>query len=460
VIGVDPERMVVHVLGRVADPSPVRAPVLGDHHPGVQAVDSIRILRIGDDLVVVLRARGHVVVHLLPGGAGVGAAEEPAGLLGGLDDRVDGVRPLGRDRQPDATHVGLGQTALQLLPGVAAVGALVDAGARAAVDQRPDVTPPLVGRRVQDGGVAGVHDHVHDAGVLVDLQDQLPGLASVVGPVEPAVAPGTPEGAHGGHVDDIPVGRMYQDLADVHRLLQADVLPVLAAVSGAVDSVAVGDAALAVVLARADPDDVGIGRIDGDAADGIAALVVEDRLPRDARVVGLPDIPRADRDVPVVGIARVDGDVADASRHQCRADAAEFQAGKGPRLPGSLVILVIRGGDRRDQDNEQACEQERLREARHEVPFGRETPRTARMQSITGDSAWGDRRAPGRGPANQCSGCYASPSTGIGPALRSRIPDGPRSRADEPTDRCRSATTCLPVGTPDPWYGGEYVPGS
>ena len=50
--------------------------------------------------------------------------------------------------------------------------------------------------------------------------------------------------------------RMDDDLADLERLLQAHVLPGLAAVGGLVDAVAVGDGVARVVLAGADPDDV------------------------------------------------------------------------------------------------------------------------------------------------------------------------------------------------------------
>ena len=57
--------------------------------------------------------------------------------------------------------------------------------------------------------------------------------------------------------------------------LEADVLPALAAVIGAVDAVTVADAALAIVLPCTDPDDIRILRIDGDTADGIGSFAVE-----------------------------------------------------------------------------------------------------------------------------------------------------------------------------------------
>ena len=67
---------------------------------------------------------------------------------------------------------------------------------------------------------------------------------------------------------------------------------------GLVDAVAVADAALAVVLAGADPDDVRVLRIERDAADRVRAFAVEDRRPGGAGVGGLPDAARGHRDVP------------------------------------------------------------------------------------------------------------------------------------------------------------------
>src|SRR5262249_12278941 len=156
-----------------------------------------------------------------------------------------------------------------LLPVGAAVGGLVQRTFGTAIDQGPDVAAALVGGGDQDVGVARVHDHVGDAGVLADVEDLLPELCAVGGLVEPAGAAGGPEGLLGGDVDDVGVARVDDDLADVLGGGQADVAPGLAAVVGAVDAVAVADAALAVVLAGADPDDLGVPRVEGDGADGV-----------------------------------------------------------------------------------------------------------------------------------------------------------------------------------------------
>src|SRR5205807_1957646 len=82
-------------------------------------------------------------------------------------------------------------------------------------------------------------------------------------------------------------------------LLLPDVLPGLAGVGRFVDAVAGLDVAADVRLAGADVDHVGVGRGDGQRADGLGRLVVEDGLPADAAVAGFPDA--AGRDGGVVG---------------------------------------------------------------------------------------------------------------------------------------------------------------
>ena len=338
---IDPQRVVVDVLEAAPDGPEILTAVLGHAHDGIEAVDAVRVVGIDDDLLIVLRAGREIVVHLLPVGARVGAAEKPALVVNGLDDRVNGIGTFGRDRQADTSHVRARQSCRQFFPRHSAVPALVDARAGSAVDQRPDVASALVGCGVQHVGVTGIHDDIDHAGVLVDLEHPVPGLATVDALVQTAVPARSPQWPHGRHEDDLPVLGMDDDLTDVQRPFQTDVLPALASVHRLVDPVAVGDATLAVVLATADPDDVGIGRIDGETADGIAALVVEDRLPGCAGVVRFPHPTGAGRDVPVIRVTRIDGDIAHATRHQRRADGTKFQTGERIGTPRGVVVLVL-----------------------------------------------------------------------------------------------------------------------
>src|SRR5262249_10541204 len=147
----------------------------------------------------------------------------------------DDVRVARGDGERDAAQLLLGQAGLELLPGLAAVGGLVDAALGAAVDERPDVPPALVGGVEQDVRVARGEDDVGHAGGRAGGDDLLPGLAAVGGLVEAAVPAGGPERALGGDVDDVGVARVDEDAADVLGALQADVAPGLAAVVGAVE---------------------------------------------------------------------------------------------------------------------------------------------------------------------------------------------------------------------------------
>src|SRR5262249_62369334 len=131
--------------------------------------------------------------------------------------------------------------------------------------------------------------------------------------------------------------------ADVLRVLQADVAPGLATVVGAVDAVAVGDAALAVVLAGADPDDERVLRVEGDGADGVGALVVEDGGPGGAGVGDLPDAARGGGDVVVAGDFRVDGEGAEAGGGDRGAGAGRLQAAEREGGARPAAVLLRRG---------------------------------------------------------------------------------------------------------------------
>src|SRR5262249_2059778 len=143
---------------------------------------------------------------------------------------------------------------------LAAVGGFVEGAFRAAVDHRPDVAAALIRRGDDHVRIARIENDVCDAGVFAHVEDLVPGFATVRGIVGAAVAAGGPGGALRRHVDHVGVPRVDDDLANVLRLFEADVLPGFAAIVGAVDAVAIADAALAVVLAGADPDDARVLR--------------------------------------------------------------------------------------------------------------------------------------------------------------------------------------------------------
>src|SRR5262249_3808209 len=108
-------------------------------------------------------------------------------------------------------------------------------------------------------GIAGTDPHVDDAGPLIDGQDVFPRLSAVGGLVEAALPAWPVEPAQGPDVDDVRIGRMDGDAADLVTLLEAHVLPGLAAINRLVDAIAVGHRVARVVLTCADPDDVLVG---------------------------------------------------------------------------------------------------------------------------------------------------------------------------------------------------------
>ena len=139
-----------------------------------------------------------------------------------------------------------------------------------------------------------------DPGVFGDIENSLPTVPSIGGPVQAPISPGRPEWSLCGDEHGFRVAGIDPDLADVPRVLEPHIFPGLAAVDGFVNAIAVGHAALRIVLTCPDPHDVGIIRIELDDTDRIRSLAIENRCPGDAIVVGLPEITRGGGDeVPV-----------------------------------------------------------------------------------------------------------------------------------------------------------------
>jgi hypothetical protein len=100
--------------------------------------------------------------------------------------------------------------------------------------------------------------------------------------VQTPIASRIPERPLYGHVDDIRVPGIDQNLGDVLGTLQPDLGEAGAAIDRLVQSVAISHAALAVILARAHPDDQVVPGIDHHAADRVRPVAVKDRRPRGA----------------------------------------------------------------------------------------------------------------------------------------------------------------------------------
>jgi hypothetical protein len=115
--------------------------------------------------------------------------------------------------------------------------------------------------------VIRIDDKFVRAGLVVAEQDLVPGCAAVFRPVHAAVGIRRRMVAERGDVDEIGIGRVHTNLGDDLRVGEADVRPGLAGVGRLVGAAALNDVAADVRLARADVDDVGIGRGNGDRTD-------------------------------------------------------------------------------------------------------------------------------------------------------------------------------------------------
>jgi hypothetical protein len=189
--------------------------------------------------------------------------------------------------------------------------------------------PSLVGRGIKYIRIPRIDLDVGDPGVLVDAKRLRPVLAGIGGLVEAPLATGRPERPLGRHIDHVAVPWVDHDLADVLGGLEPHPLPGPAAVEALVDTVPPADMPATDVLTGADPDDIGIRRIDGHRTDRIGGLVVEDRSPGDTGVFGFPDAPGAHRQIPGAAVPGADRDVGDPTTHQGRTDATQRETADG-----------------------------------------------------------------------------------------------------------------------------------
>jgi len=153
-------------------------------HHGCHHVDGVRVVGIDHDpAVVVVTLADGAVGGLVPRlTAVVGAEDDVADGINGprlarldftppvvernawsivvLDDRIEDVGITGIYRQTDLADQSGGQVVRQPGPRGPAVDRFVDAAARAGAREPPGPANPLVGRRVQNVGVARVHEDV------------------------------------------------------------------------------------------------------------------------------------------------------------------------------------------------------------------------------------------------------------------------------------------------------------
>ncbi len=374
------------------------AGVLGPLHVGVDHPHGVGVTRIDVDLRVVRRSTAAFARHALPGHAVVvglvkaatigfgrriqrrlrrrcrsgdrrlGASgprcpgralstcrvtttsTAPAAASGGrkdlgIDERVDASRLLRVGRERDAAHFARRQALGQFVPGPAAVGGLEHATIRSAANHLADMTHALVRAGEQGVGISRIKREVGEPRRVVHVERTGPCGPTVRGLVDAALAPRREQRSLCCDPDDVGVGGIHQNLADVLGGREARTRPRLTGVGRLVEAIAKVGGTLAGVFARAQPHHIGILRVHHHAAHVVRRVVIEDRLKRDAPVDRFPQPTKRGGDVPDAGILRVDLNILNAAGDHVRGQTAERERAEG--IGGQARRLCLTGAGRR-----------------------------------------------------------------------------------------------------------------
>ena len=316
IVRVDPDALVVVAARRAAHGAPRQPAVHGPPHHGRGAVDDVRVFGVDGDGREIAAAdageRAHVLRQsrrcarstngLEPVGATVSGLVETNRALSWCDHGVEDVRIARGDR-----HVGLldrRQALRQLVPGGAAVNGLEDAhagvGEALTFDEALLLRPQHGIQRVR---ILRVHQDLVGAGVFVLVEHLLERAAAVGGAEHATLGVGTIRVAERSHEHAVGIDRVHRDRCNHLRVAQPEMQPRLALVRGLVEAVANCQVGADDAGARADVDDLGIRRRDGNGANRPGALAIEQRHPVGAVVGGAPDAAVVEAGVEGVGLA-------------------------------------------------------------------------------------------------------------------------------------------------------------
>ena len=345
--------MIIITPGRAFERNPVLAAVHRLHRDRGRHDQNIRISRINDRIWQITptdsRSGTSVVGDLGPRLARVVAAVDAHGgrWSVGCYRRVQPLRVARRDRQVHLID-GRGKTVGERLPRLAAVGGFE----KTTTASRPRRVLPrtlalLPEVRVDDLRIIRVDVDVVAAGVLVALENGLERLSAVEAAVDAAFPARSIRVAEDGDEDPERIDRIDGDHRDLLRVVQAEVRPRFAGIVGLVHAVTDGEVGARESLAAAYIYGIGIRGGDGDRADRLRGLVIEDWLPGASRVGGFPDAAVHLRHVEGVRLIGDTGSGARASAAQW-SDPAPVQRGRGSRY---LLACEVRG----DCEKNEAC---------------------------------------------------------------------------------------------------------
>ena len=238
-------------------------------------------------MTVIILARSHLkaIVEKFPGFAGVIGAKNPAPT----DRRPNAVSIYRRDAKPYLAHIGLGKAVDEVCPVVPAIGRFVNAAARTEFIDIPWHTVHLPHRSVDDFGIIGIGSKVGCASLVVYEKNLLPSLAPVLGTENAALFVRSVRVADRGDINQIRVLGIDQDLADLTRIAQADVLPSFARIGRFVDTIAVRNVRAQARFTHSNVNYVRVGFGNRDRTNGTGGeVMIRDVRPSDPGIGCFP----------------------------------------------------------------------------------------------------------------------------------------------------------------------------
>ncbi len=199
-------------------------------------------------------------------------------LVALLHADIHDVRVFSVNGNANAPDLARRQTFGQFGPGVSAIGGFVQTTARPVAMKAKGRTSSLIGRRVENARIRGIHRHIHHAGIFIDIQNAVPGFAAVGCFVEPAFFVCAPEAPHRCHVNGVRIRWVRDNPADVMRIVQTHVRPGFTAIGRFINSVAPRGALAIGALARANPHEFRMCLMQRNIADGVRRFVFKNRL--------------------------------------------------------------------------------------------------------------------------------------------------------------------------------------
>src|SRR5579871_1424138 len=327
---IDPDGVIVVAAWRAFDRCKGLTAIGRSIGGGIGDVNDVLVLRIDANAGEIRATAGdsRLAVDAFPGAAGIVGTVHAGGFAG----IHQGIHAIGiawghADSHSAESLRESRQTAGERMPGIAAIGGLVEATVRTAESSvLPGALPRLPENSIDVLRIVRIEGQVDGAGMLVLVEDFLPGLAAVRRAEDTALrvrAVGMPE--HGDE-ESVWVPRIDQDRGDLLSLAKSEMAPGFSAIRALVDSVADGEVGALQALAAPHIDDIGVGGGERDGADGSGGLVVEGGVPGAAVVVGLPDAAVVDADVEDIGLIG-DSGRADGTSSAERSDHAPLESG-------------------------------------------------------------------------------------------------------------------------------------